>query len=319
MSNKLGRGLDKLFAGAKAKVEAAEVAPVVEAAKTPAVVVLPATGEPARVSLSKIDPNPWQPRRDFRADELDDLVTSLRENGLLQPVTLRRRGDRYEIIAGERRVRAARLLEWTSIPALVREADDREMLQLAILENLQRSDLNPMDVAAAYRRLMEEFRLTQEEVSKKVGSSRSQVANTLRLLDLQAEIRVMLSKGEITAGAGRALLAFDDPRRRLELARQVVAGSLTVRQLEELAQSTRKPSVRPPGPRPSAPDIVELGNSIARAIGMKVAIRGNADRGTMTIRYGDKRQLDALWRALSTKPASKPRPIDEDEDDTIVT
>jgi len=160
MSNKLGRGLDKLFAGAKAKVEAAEAAPVVEAPKAPTVVVQPAGGEPARIPLSKIDPNPWQPRRDFRADELDDLVTSLRENGLLQPVTLRRRADRFEIIAGERRVRAARLLEWTSIPALVREADDREMLQLAILENLQRSDLNPMDVAAAYRRLMEEFRLT---------------------------------------------------------------------------------------------------------------------------------------------------------------
>jgi ParB family chromosome partitioning protein len=141
-------------------------------------------------------------------------------------VTLRRKGDRYEIIAGERRVRAARLLEWATIPAYVREAGDREMLELAILENLQRADLNPIDVATAYRRLMDDFRLTQEQVATKVGSSRSQVANTLRLLELQAEIRVMLSKGEITPGAGRSLLAFDDPRRRLELARQVAAGPL---------------------------------------------------------------------------------------------
>ncbi len=321
MSNnsKLGRGLDKLFAGPRARAEAAEepaleIAPVVK--PTP---VRESNGEPNRVGLGKIDPNPWQPRRDFRADELDDLVGSMREHGLLQPITLRRHGDRFEIIAGERRFRAARLLDWPSIPAFVRDASDRDMLELAILENLQRSDLNPLDVAIAYRRLMDEFKLTQEDVAVKVGTSRPQVANTLRLLDLPPELKVMLTKGELTAGAGRALLGFADARRQLELARQVAQGQLTVRQLEELAQLNRKPMPRPTGPKPLEPNIAELMSSMGRTLGMKVSIRGSADRGTLTVRYGDRRQLDTLYRALSQRTSARPsvQQVDEEGDDIV--
>lgn len=322
MSNnaKLGRGLDKLFAGPRARASAAEE-PALEVAAAPkALVPRDISGEASKIGLGKIDPNPWQPRRDFRADELDDLVGSMREHGLLQPVTLRRQGDRYQIIAGERRFRAARLLDWSSIPALVREASDRDMLELAILENLQRADLNPLDVALAYRRLMEEFKLTQEEVANKVGTSRPQVANTLRLLELPGELKVLLTKGDISAGAGRALLGFPDPRRQLELARQVAQGLLTVRQLEELVQSHRKPMPRPTGPKPVEPNLAELTSTMGRTLGMKVAIRGSSDRGTLTIRYGDRRQLDALYRALTQRAVAKPVPqLDEDESDELVT
>jgi ParB family chromosome partitioning protein len=187
------------------------------------------------IRLSKISPNPLQPRKEFRAEELADLESSLRVNGLLQPITVRPapRGDGFELIAGERRYRAAQRLGWTEIPALVREVDDRLLLSLAMVENLQRADLNPIEEAEGYDQLIRDFSLTQQEVAEVVGKDRSTIANTLRLLALPAAVRRLVWDGALTVGHARALLGLGDPTQMADLAKVVVAEGLSVRDVEQ--------------------------------------------------------------------------------------
>src|SRR5436190_12384332 len=225
---RLGRGLDGLIGMTKGNAE---------------VVPGPDERRVEKVALDAIDPNPWQPRKEFGEAELEDLIRSIQRHGVIQPILVRRHGERYQIVAGERRWRASQELGTGTIDAIVIGANDREMLEWSIVENAQRADLNPMEVAEAFQRLVSEFRMTQEEVAEKVGQSRSHVANTLRLLELPVEIRAMVSRGTVTAGAARALLAIRHPGERARLAKEVAAGNLSVRQLE--ARST-KTTVRDP-------------------------------------------------------------------------
>ncbi len=209
-----------------------------------------------RVPIAQIRPNPYQPRRDFRPEELAELEASLRTSGLLQPITVRRLdGDSYELIMGERRLRAATQIGWTEIPAVVkdaREIDDRALLTLALVENLQRADLNPLEEAQGYKRLTDEFGLTQQQVADAVGKDRSTVANFLRVLSLPTPVRQMLSEGLITLGHARALLALLDDRRMLELANEVVANQLSVREVERRVRAANEPS-RASGTEPTRP------------------------------------------------------------------
>jgi ParB family chromosome partitioning protein len=199
-----------------------------------------------RVPLAQIRPNPYQPRREFRPEELSELEASLRASGLLQPITLRRVGpDSYELIMGERRLRAASQIGWTEIPAIVREGrevDDRTLLTLALVENLQRADLNPLEEAQGYKRLTDEFGLTQQQVADAVGKDRSTIANFLRVLALPAPVRQLLSDGLITLGHARALLALVDDRRMLDLANEVVANQLSVRDVERRVRDANEPT-----------------------------------------------------------------------------
>jgi len=196
--------------------------------------------------ITQIRPNPYQPRREFRPEELAELEASLRASGLLQPITVRRIGvDSYELIMGERRLRAATQIGWTEIPAVVKEArdiDDRALLTLALVENLQRADLNPLEEAQGYKRLTDEFGLTQQQVADAVGKDRSTIANFLRVLSLPAPVRQMLSEGLITLGHARALLALIDDRRIMELANEVVAGQFSVREVERRVREANEPS-----------------------------------------------------------------------------
>jgi len=193
------------------------------------------------VALSAIQPNPLQPRQAFPNDSIEELAESIRQKGILQPLLVRRANGGFQLIAGERRLRAAQRLGLEQVPVTVREVSDGEMLELALIENIQREDLTPLEEARAYRRLMEEFKLTQEDVAARVGKDRSTVANTLRLLQLPGEITAALERGVLSAGHARALVSAGSDAARVRLAREVVARRLTVRQTERLAQRDTAP------------------------------------------------------------------------------
>jgi ParB family transcriptional regulator, chromosome partitioning protein len=219
-----------------------------------------------RIPIAQIRPNPYQPRREFQPEDLAELEASLRVSGLLQPITVRRLGsDSYELIIGERRLRAAAKIGWTEIPAVVKEStevDERTLLTLALVENLQRTDLNPLEEAQGYKRLTEEFGLTQQQVADAVGKDRSTIANFLRVLSLPAPVRQMLSEGLLTLGHARALLAIVDSRRMLELASETVAKQFSVREVERRVREANEPT-QPHDverPRRRAPSLPEPSN-----------------------------------------------------------
>ena len=212
------------------------------------------------LAISAVRPNPLQPRKEFRAEELAELEASIKATGLLQPITVRPApvGRGYELVAGERRLRAATRLGWTEIPAIVREVDDRALLTLALVENLQRADLNPVEEAEGYRQLIDEFGLTQQQVADAVGKDRSTVANLLRILALPATVRRMLVEGQITLGHARALLSLGNEHRIVELAREVTARGLTVRDVEQRARAA-------PGGAGSKSDVAGTGRGASKS------------------------------------------------------
>lgn len=246
------------------------------------------------IDLSLIDSNPYQPRVDFNEEGMADLASSIREHGVIQPIIIRRNGARYHIIAGERRVRASRMAGLAEIPAIVKEADDSQMMQLAVIENVQRQDLNPVEEASAYRRLIDEFDLTQEDVSVLVGKSRSAVANILRLNKLPADVLALVSRETISEGHARALLGLKSPEAQSKLAKEAVRRKLSVRQLEEaisrlsqVRRKTRKGSHRDP-------DIVAAEDMLRRGLGTKVRISGSASSGKIEVFYYSQDDLDRI-------------------------
>jgi len=233
---RLGRGLEALLGSAT----------IPSPATAPAASTKDAADLPYRsIPIQQIRPNPFQPRKEFRDDELAQLQASLTANGLLQPITVRRAGSQFELIAGERRLRAATGLGWTEIPAIIKDYDDKALLTLALVENLQRTDLNPIEEAEGYSRLSSDFALTQQEIATVVGKDRSTVANALRLLNLPAVVRRMLQDGQLSVGHARALLAMPSERVMIDLAREAIAKNYSVRDVERrVKQSTT--SARPP-------------------------------------------------------------------------
>lgn len=255
-----------------------------------------------KIPIEFLRPNPHNPRTMFREDELADLAASIKEKGVIQPIVVRTVAgvaDAYEIIAGERRWRAAQLASLTELPVVIHEADDEEALELAIIENVQRADLNAIEEAKGYSRLAKDFGHSQADVAKIIGKSRSHVANTLRLLNLPEASRRLVSEGAISAGHARALLAVKDPD---AVARRIVEHGLTVRDVERLAQEQSA------GPRAAAPrkaraekdaDTRAIEKTLSDALGMAVDIRHDGERGEMRIRYESLEQLDALCRLLT--------------------
>ncbi|HET9003221.1 MAG TPA: ParB/RepB/Spo0J family partition protein [Gemmatimonadaceae bacterium] len=212
------------------------------------------SGPYREIPLAEIRPNRFQPRREFKPEELAELQASIKSTGLLQPITVRPAGpDRYELIAGERRWRAVTGLGWAKIPAVVKDIDDRTALTLALVENLQRSDLNPLEEAEGYQRLLDEFAMTQQQVADMVGKDRSTVANILRILALPASVRRMVAESQLSLGHARALLSFPDERSITAAARDVVARQLTVRDVERLAREEGKRPSKPGSPVDARP------------------------------------------------------------------
>jgi ParB family chromosome partitioning protein len=249
--------------------------------------------------IELISPNPHNPRRRFADEELADLSRSIREHGVVQPVVVRRAGagGRYEIIAGERRWRAAQLAGMTEIPAIIRDVGDREALELAIVENIQRADLNPVEEAARFQQLIDDHGYTQADLGQVIGKSRSHVANTLRLLKLPDDVRAMLVDGVLSAGHARALITADDPAR---LARRIVEGGLSVRQAEALAQGPVRDQARTAtAARPEKdPDTVALEKLLSDVTGLAVGISHKQSGGEVRIAYRTLEQLDDLCRRL---------------------
>ena len=240
-AKRLGRGLEALLTRSPTRVDGRLDVPL-RRDEPPST---SPTQSPLRtIALSQIRPNPLQPRKEFKPEDLADLESSLRVNGLLQPITVRPspRGTGYELIAGERRLRAAQGLGWAEIPAIVRDVDDRLLLSLALVENLQRADLNPIEEAEGYQHLIKEFSLTQQEVADVVGKDRSTIANTLRLLALPASVRRLVWDGKLTVGHARALLGLGDEARIADVARAAVADGLSVREVERRVREVTRPS-----------------------------------------------------------------------------
>ena len=250
--------------------------------------------------LAKIEPNPDQPRKVFEQSSLDELAESIRQHGVITPITVRRadKDGYYQIIAGERRWRAARQAGLEDIPAMILEASESEVMELALIENLQRQDLNPIEEAEGYERLMKQFGLTQEQVAQRVVKSRSAVANALRLLALPDAVRSMVSEGELSGGHARAVLAVAEEGRRVDAAKQMVG--LSVRQAEALAKKLNKPEVQtPPQPLEVPVDYVaELEKDLESALGRKISIQQGKHSGQLTLEYYGADDLERLTEAL---------------------
>jgi ParB family chromosome partitioning protein len=257
------------------------------------------------LALGKIRPNPLQPRKEFREEELADLEASLRVSGLLQPITVRPapRGDGFELIAGERRFRAAQRLGWTEIPAVVRDVDDKLLLSLAMVENLQRSDLNPIEEAEGYDQMIREFALTQQEVADIVGKDRSTVANTLRLLALPASVRRLVWDGALTVGHARALLGLGDTTKMADLARVIVAEGLSVRDVEQRVRTEAKPRAGNKQGSPSdsrSAEVRRLEDELRKHLGTDVRIlqSGKSAKGELRIPFYNAEDFERLLELL---------------------
>lgn len=255
-----------------------------------------------KLKISLVDPKRDQPRKHFDKEALEQLAASISENGLLQPILVREYGDgRYQIIAGERRFRACKLAGLTEIPAIVLERDDKNAAQIALIENIQREDLNPLEEALAYRALAEEYGMTQEELSQKVGKSRSAIANAVRLLDLPEEILTMVASKELSAGHARTLLGVKDKDAMILLAQRAVEEDLSVRVLEQmvkLANKPAKPEVDEDEPLPLVDYIRELELRVQSRLGRKVKIDGKGRKKTITLSYEDNEDLDEILKLL---------------------
>lgn len=288
----LGRGLSALMS---------------DVAETEAVAKSGPSSADQRVPIEQVSPNPDQPRKRFAEDDLKDLTDSIREKGIIQPLIVRSVGvDKFEIVAGERRWRAAQQAQLHELPVIVRDFSDVEVLEVAIIENIQRADLNPIEEAAGYRQLMDRFGHTQEKMADALGKSRSHIANLLRLLSLPDPVLEFVRGGELSAGHARALIMSQDP---LKLARDIIKGGLSVRATEALVKKELK-SLEGGGTEPKKPrdtsgskdaDTKALEGDLSATLGMKVSLTHNPgqESGQMTVKYNTLEELDELCRLLS--------------------
>ena len=259
-----------------------------------------AGGGSGTLPIADLTPGPFQPRQAFDDDAMAALTDSVRERGVIQPLIVRadpEQPGRYQIVAGERRWRAAQAAQLHEIPVVIQELSDAAALEVALIENIQRQDLTPLEEAEGYRRLTEEFRRTQEELSRALGKSRSHISNTLRLMNLPKAVKLLLNTGAISAGHGRALLIAADP---LPIAREIMRRGLTVRETERLiAAAAGRPAPRGPRPRThKSHEIVRFEHDLSAMLGLKVTITPRGESGDLTIRYTSLEQFDDLMRRL---------------------
>ena len=260
-------------------------------------------GNSLLLPISQVEPGLNQPRKFFDEDALHDLADSIREHGIIQPLTVRRLASGYyQIIAGERRWRAARLAGLTDVPAVIIEADDKKVMELGLIENLQREDLNPMEEAEGYEVLMRDYGMTQEDVARRMGKSRPAVANTLRLLALPDELMAMLEEGVLSAGHARAILPLPSPEAQIACAKKVMEGELSVRQTEALVKALSKPE-KPMKPTPDDKNDIrlyleELEKELGGTLGRKVRINHKGKKGRIELEYYNDDDLELLLAAL---------------------
>ncbi len=250
------------------------------------------------IRITDIEANEGQPRKTFDDNALADLSESIKEHGVVQPIIVRKDGNNYRIVAGERRWRASRIAGKRTIPAIVKECTDLEAMELALIENLQREDLNAIEEAVAYKSLIEEYNMTQEDISRKIGKSRPAIANSLRLLQLPQEIRDMIAGGKISQGHARALLGITEKNRQMEMAEKIIAQQLNVRQVEKLAQEAKPKKKSEPNPVDYKIEIKQLEERLKTALGTKVKIHHKTNRGKIEIEYYSNDEFDRILELL---------------------
>jgi ParB family transcriptional regulator, chromosome partitioning protein len=248
------------------------------------------------VPVQSVAPNPRQPRQAFGEEALEAMARSIQEVGVLQPIVVRRLDSGYELVAGERRLRAAKLAGLATVPAIIRTTDDAESLREALIENIHRLDLSPLEQAAAFQELQDDLGVTQEELAQRLGHSRSHVANTIRLLHLPPEVQRLVADGSLTAGHARALLSLEDPEAQTTLGVRIAAEGLSVRQTEELVRSyAAHPAARTEAaPKPVDPKLLQIEEALADALGTRVRIHRARRKGRIVIDFGSKSDLDRI-------------------------
>ena len=257
------------------------------------------TADVLRIPVDLVEPNPFQPRMSFDPEALQELADSIRTFGLIQPITVRRKGDKYQIISGERRYRASVMAGMDMIPAYIRDASDQGMLEMAIVENIQRENLDPIEVALSYQRLMEECHLTQEQLADRVGKKRASVANQLRLLRLPAKVQHDLKVGLVSVGHAKVLLGVDDPKAQEVLCDLIVRRGLSVRQLEEKVKALEKGASEEKEPQELPEMYYRLLENVGRFFGENISLRRTpAGKGTITIRFDSDDQMERFLQAL---------------------
>lgn len=315
--NALGQGLGALISGASRRGAAAPVlapgavAPAAAVAAPPAAEI-PATDRVVKVPLSAITASPMQPRKHFREEQLTELMDSIREHGIIQPLTVRRVNGNLELIAGERRFRASEMLGLKEVPVIEREASDRDVLEMALIENIQREDLNPIEEAEAYSRLAKEFNMRQEDIAQRVGKNRATVANAMRLLDLAPEVKSLLSQGRLTTGHAKAILGVRDPELQALIADKVVRQGLTVRATEKLIQAEQQSATASKSgktaadgtksggstPRDSAAAIQRIQANLRHKLATSVNVHHGEKKGKIEIEYYGNDDLGRLLDLL---------------------
>lgn len=288
----LGRGLNTLIPSAPVKdTESEKILKKEEQIKSEIM-----------VPILKVEPNPNQPRRQFDEDSLQELADSVKQYGILQPLIVKKHDKFYEIIAGERRWRAAKLAGLKEVPVLIRDYAENEIVEIALIENIQREDLNPIEEALAYKRLMEEFSLKQDQVAAKVSKSRAAITNSLRLLKLDQRVQNLLSEEMITTGHARALLAIEDPDQQYETAMKVFDEKLSVREIEKLVKQMSKKKKETPKEKNKVQEFLfaNIEESLKQALGSKVNIKNRNNKGKIEIEYYSKEELDRLVDMLRT-------------------
>lgn len=251
--------------------------------------------------LDQVKPNPFQPREDFKAEAMEELVQSIREKGIIQPILVRTKGDAYELIAGERRLRAAQILNLPEIPALVKEVEDRDSLELALIENIQRQELNPIEEARAFQYLLDKFQLTQDEVAEVMGKARVTITNVLRLLKLPLEVQEEIKNGRLTFGHGKVILEIEDANLQRRVCQEAISNSLSVRELETIVKTKRlrnpaKTIVRAVSEKEPLVRILE--EQLQQALATKVKIAKNRKRGTIAIEFYSQEDLERIVKKV---------------------
>lgn len=253
------------------------------------------------ISISLVVPNEWQPRREFEPESLNALAESIKEHGVVQPVIVRKKDSGYELIAGERRLRAAQLAGLVEIPALVRDYSDQETAEIALIENLQREDLNPLEEGLAYQRMISEYHFTQEKMANLIGKSRSYVTNMMRLLELSEEVKNLLLERKLTAGQARPLLGLETPAEQIALARRIVEEDLSARRIEEILRREKDGQKRKPADKADA-YIRALEEDLVNAVGSRVKIKvekgKNSHRGTISISFKSDKEFERITKLL---------------------
>ncbi len=299
MSNRLGRGLDSLLGILDRDEEVSNILENKNDVMANKTTLADNNNSVVDIEMSLIDNNTKQPRKNFDANTLEELAQSIREYGVVQPIIVVKNGKRYTIVAGERRFRASKLAGKKTIPAVIRDYSDMQIKEIALLENIQREDLNPIETARAIDELMTEFNWTQETISSKFGKSRSAIANTLRLLSLSPEVIKLVEEGKLSAGHARSLVVVSNPEVQLKLANMAITKRITVRDMEKAVKDLQNPKLKTKQKRDLPIELKAFEEQITKEIGTKVQIVGNNKRGKITISYYTADDLDKIYNIFN--------------------